>query len=75
MCCISTLTLILLFGCTGRILLKFQEESQGSRFGLKDRENARTKRGHAERFVTYMAAGEDEILGLRYLYNLEKLQV
>ncbi|XP_033472183.2 uncharacterized protein LOC117250203 [Epinephelus lanceolatus] len=58
----------------GKILLGFQKASLGSKFRLKDRENARTKRGHAERIATYMAAGEDEILGLWYLYNPEKLQ-
>ncbi len=65
---------MLLFVRTGKILLGFQKASLGSKVTLKDRENARTKRGHAERFATYMAAGEDEILGLRYLYNPEKLQ-
>ncbi|XP_071377952.1 uncharacterized protein [Centroberyx affinis] len=58
----------------GNILLQFQRAALGCRTGRKDKENARNRRNHAQRFCCYMQRGAKRGRGLRFLYNLEKLQ-
>ncbi|CAL8238832.1 unnamed protein product [Lota lota] len=38
----------------GNALIQFQRSSLGCKEGAKDKENARTRRGHAQRFTEYM---------------------
>ncbi|CAL8403592.1 unnamed protein product [Boreogadus saida] len=56
----------------GNALLMYQRASLGCKTGKK--ENARTLRSHAQRFCTYMQKGAPAKRGMRFLFNLKKLQ-